>query len=72
MKNTGCIVANDSKLERIKALKFNIARLGVTNSIIVNYDGRKFAKVMKGFDRTLLDAPCTGVGIISKDQSIKT
>lgn len=28
-------------------------------------------QVMKGFDRVLLDAPCSGLGIISRDQSVK-
>lgn len=71
MKNTGLIVANDSNKERLKSLNANLARLGVRNSIVCNYDGRQFFKVMSGFDRVLLDAPCSGLGVISRDPSVK-
>ena len=72
MKNTGVLVANDSSSDRCKALAGNIQRLGVHNSIVCNYDARKFPIVMSGFDRILLDAPCSGTGVISKDPSVKT
>ena len=72
MRNTGTIVANDAKRPRIKALAANIHRLGVKNAAVCNYDGRKLPAVMSGFDRVLLDAPCTGLGVISRDPSIKT
>ena len=71
MKNTGVLVANDLKKERLKSLFFNIQRLGIKNTIITNYDGRKIGKAFNSFDRVLLDAPCSGLGVISKDQSIK-
>lgn len=45
--------------------------MGIRNAIITNYDGRKFPESLKNFDRILLDAPCTGLGIISRDPSIK-
>lgn len=71
LKNTGLVVANDAKKERTKALVANIHRLGISNTLVCNYDGRAFPKVMAGFDRVLLDAPCSGTGVISKDQSVK-
>ena len=72
MKNTGCLVANDGNKERIKALAANIHRMGVSNAIVCNYDAHSFPKVMSGFDRVLLDAPCSGTGVIHKDPSVKT
>ncbi|XP_065338250.1 uncharacterized protein LOC135938513 isoform X2 [Cloeon dipterum] len=72
MKNTGVLFANDANKDRIKAVVGNFHRLGIVNSVITNVDGRKYSTMMKGFDRILLDAPCTGTGVLSKDPSVKT
>lgn len=61
MKNSGVLFANDVNQDRIKAVVGNFHRLGIINSVITCMDGRKFPKFMKGFDRVLLDAPCTGM-----------
>lgn len=71
MKNTGNIFANDLNKDRLSAVKGNLFRMGVTNAVITNYDGRKYGKLMSGFDRVLLDAPCSGLGVIYKDYSVK-
>lgn len=72
MKNTGFIVANDPNKARAKGLIGNIHRLGARNVVVSNYDAREFPKPMGGFDRVLLDAPCSGTGVIAKDASVKT
>ncbi len=72
MRNTGIIIANDLKPERQKATVANMHRLGVRNVITSCYDGRKLGKLWKNrFTKILLDAPCSGLGVISRDPSVK-
>eukprot|EP01130_Rhizamoeba_saxonica_P017261 TRINITY_DN8296_c0_g1_i1.p1 TRINITY_DN8296_c0_g1~~TRINITY_DN8296_c0_g1_i1.p1 ORF type:complete len:496 (+),score=160.42 TRINITY_DN8296_c0_g1_i1:29-1516(+) len=71
MKNTGQLFANDVSKSRLNALTANIHRLGVRNCTVINFDGRAIPKHFSSFDRVLLDAPCTGLGIVSKDPSVK-
>uniref|UniRef100_A0A8R1XP19 SAM_MT_RSMB_NOP domain-containing protein n=1 Tax=Onchocerca volvulus TaxID=6282 RepID=A0A8R1XP19_ONCVO len=72
MKNTGVLYANDANMQRCRAVIGNLHRLGVNNAVVSNLDGREFAKIMpQGFDRVLLDAPCSGTGVIWKDGSVK-
>lgn len=72
MKNTGVLVANDLKKDRQKATVANMHRLGVKNAITCTHDGRKLGAIFKNrFDRILLDAPCSGLGVISRDPSVK-
>ena len=70
MNNTGVIYANEIEKERTHSLKSNLHRMNVINCIITNMDANDFnvGKV----DRVLLDAPCSGTGVISKDASVKT
>uniref|UniRef100_A0A5S6QNE4 SAM_MT_RSMB_NOP domain-containing protein n=1 Tax=Trichuris muris TaxID=70415 RepID=A0A5S6QNE4_TRIMR len=69
MKNSGFLVANDINKGRCKSIKANLHRLGVRNATVTNIDGRRFKKMK--FDRVLLDAPCSGSGVISRDPTIK-
>lgn len=72
MRNTGVVFANDLKAERQKATVANIHRLGVKNVVACKHDGRKLGVLFKSrFDRILLDAPCSGLGVISRDPSVK-
>jgi len=73
MRNTGVVFANDLRADRQKATVANMHRLGVKNVITCMHDGRKLSKLFKNFkfDRILLDAPCSGLGVISRDPSVK-
>ena len=73
MKNTGMVYANDANEARVKAVVGNLHRMGVTNAVISCSDGREMPKIRPaGFDRALLDAPCSGTGVIAKDPAVKT
>jgi 16S rRNA C967 or C1407 C5-methylase (RsmB/RsmF family) len=47
MENTGTIIANDAKLDRIKILASNLERCGVMNTIITRRDGISLCNKMK-------------------------
>ncbi|MDO8624524.1 MAG: RsmB/NOP family class I SAM-dependent RNA methyltransferase, partial [Candidatus Diapherotrites archaeon] len=65
MQNTGAIVAVDMAVERLKALWFNMSRMGIVNTLVVHHDSRRFYSKIE-FDRVLLDAPCSTEGFVRK------
>ncbi|MDP3881676.1 MAG: RsmB/NOP family class I SAM-dependent RNA methyltransferase [Nanoarchaeota archaeon] len=68
MENSGTLIANDLKFDRISILSSNMERCGVTNFIITKNDSialcSRLAKSDFRFDRVLLDAPCSGEGTL--------
>jgi tRNA (cytosine40_48-C5)-methyltransferase len=72
MNNTGSIIAFEPNPRRIKSLSFNITRCGVVNTLIYQLEATKALDLNSTFDRILLDAPCTGEGVIWKDPARKT
>ena len=65
MKNCGTLVANELDYKRLGPLKINLERSGLSNVIITNSDGCRI-EGKEVYDRILLDAPCSGSGIIRK------
>ena len=67
MRNEGCIIANDVKVDRLNILISNLQRCGVLIARVTMKDGRFFRRFKDKFDRVLLDAPCSNVGMIRKN-----
>ena len=62
------IIANEPDRNRRTILFSNINRCGITNAITTGFDGRVFPN--GGFNKILVDVPCTEVGAIKKDKSM--
>lgn len=68
MRNRGAILANEFSASRVKVLHANISRCGIGNVALTHFDGRVFgAALPESFDAILLDAPCSGEGVVRKD-----
>ena len=61
----GQVVAVELNEARARELEENAARLGVTNVEVVHADGRALPPALTGFDRALVDAPCSGLGVLA-------
>jgi NOL1/NOP2/sun family putative RNA methylase len=72
LQGQGLLVANDVVRSRAAILAENLERLGVTNSLVTNSDGRTLAAIWPGaFDRVLVDAPCSGEGMFGKSAAAR-
>ena len=73
MENTGRIHAHDLHQNKIKLIKKHADRLGLTNIDAQAMDARKLQTIYEdeSFDRVLVDAPCSGFGVIRSKPDIK-
>lgn len=78
MKNRGTICAVDRKPERLKLLRDNCRRLGIENVRAIAGDVRQPSTwshvpgIQDGcFDRILVDAPCSGLGVLRRHPEAK-
>nr|WP_256441155.1 MULTISPECIES: 16S rRNA (cytosine(1407)-C(5))-methyltransferase RsmF [unclassified Tatumella] len=68
MQDQGMILANEYSASRVKVLHANISRCGVSRAAITHFDAAVFGPALpEQFDAILLDAPCSGEGVIRKD-----
>ncbi len=72
MNNQGKLILLEKNTKRIPALEINLRRMGISNAIIFNMDAINIEKLNLKPNKILLDAPCTGEGLIREDKSRKT
>ncbi len=61
----GEVVAAESNEARARELEENVRLLGARNVRVVHADGRELPPELTGFDRALVDAPCSGLGVLA-------
>ena len=61
----GDVVAVEANAARARELDQNVRRLGASNVRVVCADGRDLPAELAGFDRALVDAPCSGLGVLA-------
>lgn len=73
LQGEGLLWANEYVALRAKILYSNIERCGIKNAVISNADTSKIAENLQGFfDKVLVDAPCSGEGMIRREPNAVT
>jgi 16S rRNA (cytosine967-C5)-methyltransferase len=73
MEDRGCILALDISNRRLVNLSHNARRLGIKSIAPLAADASASLSLLlsRKFDRILIDAPCSGLGVISRHPDIK-
>lgn len=73
MENQGDLVAMDVEGYKLQSLAKEMARLGITNitPLACDLTRESPALIEGGFDRVLVDAPCSGLGVIRRNPDTK-
>jgi 16S rRNA (cytosine967-C5)-methyltransferase len=73
MRNRGTITAVDNSPRKLQQLSTEMQRLGVSivNSACQDLQLLQEANHQESFDRILLDAPCSGLGVMRRNPDIK-
>jgi 16S rRNA (cytosine967-C5)-methyltransferase len=73
LENTGKVIALDLHPHKAKLIADQAKRLGLSNITVQVLDSRKVNGVFpaESFDRVLVDAPCSGFGVLRRKPDIK-
>jgi 16S rRNA (cytosine967-C5)-methyltransferase len=65
------VVAVELHPGRARELEENARRLGAHNITVVTADARELPAELTGFDRVLVDAPCSGLGVLASRPDLR-
>lgn len=72
IENDGEIIANDLLEQKLPLIKENIDRLGLKNIELTSFDAAILQdKYVDSFDYVLVDAPCSGLGVMGRKAEIR-
>ena len=67
----GEVTAIEKHPGRARQLQENCVRLGATNVQVVNADALDLPQELRDFDRVLVDAPCSGLGVLASRPDLR-
>ncbi len=67
----GEVVAVELNEARARELEENVRRLGASNVTVVQADGRALPPDLTDFDHALVDAPCSGLGVLASRPDLR-
>jgi 16S rRNA (cytosine967-C5)-methyltransferase len=67
----GKVTAVEIDPARVRELRENLARIGRAEVTVVEADGRALPPELDGFDRALVDAPCSGLGVLAQRPDLR-
>jgi 16S rRNA (cytosine967-C5)-methyltransferase len=67
----GEVVAVEKHAGRARQLQENCERLGATNVRVVNADALDLPNELRGFHRAIVDAPCSGLGVLASRPDLR-
>jgi 16S rRNA (cytosine967-C5)-methyltransferase len=65
------VVAVEIHPGRARELEASVRHLGLRNVTVVNADARELPAELQGFDRVLVDAPCSGLGVLASRPDLR-
>ncbi len=71
MNYQGTLFSNEPNLNRIKALVHNLDKMNILNMCVIKNKGEELSKYFDHyFDKILVDAPCSALGVVQKKQEV--